>query len=170
MKRIILGFALLTLISPARAASEGHPIDQLTWMVGTWQATEGSGADSQIVTLKAWLSPNGNAIFYHVNVTYAGKTTPRYDGMYYWHPASKAFAIRQVSADGRVSEGELELVGNHAEQRTTTIGLDSSQAQIKADYTIASDHFHLVAQFKAADAKEWIPALDTVYRKTPSEK
>jgi len=48
--------------------------------------------------------------------------------------------------------------------------LDGSKTQIKASYSIESDQFRMVAQFKSADTKDCIPALDTIYRKTAAEQ
>jgi|SRR5215470_18301670 len=112
---IVLALTLSCSAQPGAAAGN-QPIEQLKWMPGTWLATESSGADAETVILKAWLAPNGKAIFYHVDVQHAGKTTPRYDGMYYWHPGAQSFAIRQVSIDGRIAEGQLVQDGNHAVQ------------------------------------------------------
>lgn len=167
----MLAVCLITssMLVPAFAAdaAQPRPIDQMKWMVGSWEAQEGSGADVVTVMLKAWLSPNGQAIFYHVDVVDGQKVTPRYDGMYYWHPVNKSIVLRQVAITGGASEGEYVQNGDHATQKIRLLNPDGTTSFIDADLTISSDKFHFVGKFKAAEGKDWIPAVDVTYHRVP---
>ncbi len=120
---------------------------------------------AQTVRVKASLAPCGSAILYHVDVIDGSKVTPRYDGMYYWLPNEKKFAIRQVAITGGASEGEYVQNGDHGSQKTKLFNPDGTTSFIQAEYTIWPDKFHFVGQFKQAEDKQWIPAVDVTYRR-----
>jgi hypothetical protein len=162
---------MIATLMPAFAAdaTPSKPIDQMKWMLGAWEAQEGAGADAETVKLKAWLSPNGEAIFYQVDVVAGNKTTPRYDGMYYWQPAAKTFVMRQVSITGGASEGEYVQAGDHATQTVKLFNPDATTSFIQSEYTISADKFHLAAKFRPAEDKDWIPALQITYRRVSAE-
>ena len=169
----ILARWLITILAvmPAFAAdsTQPKPIDQLKWIIGSWEAQEGSKTDVETVKLKAWLSPNGQAIFYHVDVVDGARTTPRYDGMYYWQPVTKTIVLRQVAITGGASEGEYVQNGDRATQNVRVLNPDGTTAFINADMTIAADKFRFVGKFKAAEGKDWIPALDVTYHRVTAE-
>jgi hypothetical protein len=169
MRMLAVFLITIAMLVPTFAAdaAQPKPIDQLKWMVGSWEAQEGSGADVETVKLKAWLSPNGQAIFYHVDVVHGQKGTPRYDGMYYWDPVAKSIVLRQVAITGGASEGEYLQNGDRATQKCRVLNPDGTTSFIDADLTISSDRFHFVGKFKAGEGKDWIPAVDVTYRRVP---
>ena len=171
MRHLAIFLIMVSTLIPAIAAdtAQPKPLDQLKWMAGSWEAQEGSGADVETVKLKAWLSPNGQAIFYHVDVIDGNKVTPRYDGMYYWQPVTKSIVLRQVAITGGASEGEYVQNGDHATQKVRVLNPDGTTSFIDADMTISSDKFHFVGKFKAAEGKDWIPAVDVTYHRVPAD-
>jgi hypothetical protein len=170
MKLLTLCIIALGTLLPAIAAdTPSKPIDQMKWMIGTWDAIEGAGPDAETVRVKASLAPCGSAILYHVDVIDGSKVTPRYDGMYYWLPNEKKFAIRQVAITGGASEGEYVQSGDHGSQKTKLLNPDGTVSFIKAEYTLAPDKFRFVAQFQPAEGKDWIPAVDVTYHRVPEK-
>jgi hypothetical protein len=161
--------ATAVLSTYAADTSKPKPIDPLKWMVGSWEGQEGTGADAEIVKLKAWLAPSGNALLYHVDVVSHGKVTPRYDGMYYWLPSEKTLVIRQSAITGGVVEGEYTQNGDHAFQKERVFNPDGTTSFIEINYTISADKFRAVARFKASEKADWIPAIDVTYHRTSKD-
>jgi len=151
--------------TPAPATPLQSPIDKLHWMIGTWEGEEGAGAEKVTVRMKAWLAPSGHAVLYHVDVIHEGKTTPRYDGMYYWIAAQNTFVIRQTAITGGVVEGEFKLDGAKAVQTETVFNPDGTKSAIKIEYRIEAEKFHMNAQFRRSEDSEWIPALEMDYHR-----
>ena len=57
MRHLAICLMMIATLMPAFAAdaTPSKPIDQMKWMLGTWEAQEGAGADAETVKLKAWL-------------------------------------------------------------------------------------------------------------------
>jgi hypothetical protein len=159
-------FTLLLLCSHFAAApaqqTAPSPIDRLSFLIGTWDTTEGD----EHVRMKVWRAPSGSALLYHLDVEHGGKVTPRYDGMYYWQPVAKTFVIRQVAINGNAIEGEFNVDGNHATQTETVFNATGTTAHIVIDYTFTPDSFHAVAKFQPGGSDQWVPAIDQIYHRT----
>jgi hypothetical protein len=169
MKPLLACIAVIAFSSNLSIAQPApKSIEKLQWMVGTWEAEEGTSSDKESVRLNASLAPSGTAIQYHVDIVHANAVTPRYDGMFYWIASSKTYVIRQVSITGGVVEGEYKQDGTQASQEETVFNPDGTKSFIKAEYTISPGQFRFQAQFKASESAAWIPAIDVTYRKVDS--
>jgi len=160
-------FLLLTSLSALAQAPAAPPeepkIAELDWMVGDWQAVDKSDSGGELlIHLSARRSDNQQALLYHVTLESKGRTTPKYDGVYYWNPAEKTYKLLQVSDEGIVSEGTLQQTGNRITQLVRGVTADRS-FELKSDWEIRPREFHFVAQFRPEGKAEWTPAVDLTY-------
>ena len=141
-------------------AQEETKISDLEWMVGDWRAVDKS--DQTVVRLNVHEAENHQAIVFRVWTESKGRRTPKYNGMYYWHPQEKTYKLLQVDDKGNVAEGTYEQTGNRVVQ-LVKVASEKGDVEIRSEWEIRPKEFHFVGQFRPAGKGEWQPALDITY-------
>ncbi len=147
-----------------KAAAPGEDLKPILWMIGDWTAVE----EGLTVRLNARLAPNGQAILFHLDFEKDGTVTPKYDGMYYWHPGKRQFMVTQVSSEGNVAQGTYTQQGATADQLVEVAARNGTFA-LKSHFEIEGSRFHFMGQFRPEGKQDWAPAVDVVYTRAQGE-
>jgi hypothetical protein len=167
MKNWLLALFLLGIVSVTRAQAPtpNEHLKPLLWMVGDWQGIE-KGTDGDIkVLLSARLSRNSQAVLYHVQFEKGGKISPKYEGMYYWHPGKNSIAMTQINEQANLGEGTYTPTGENEGDQFVQVMTGKTSFELKAHYTVEKESFRFVGQFRPAGKADWIPAVDVVYKR-----
>jgi hypothetical protein len=159
----------ISSIGLAQTPAPNEHLKPIVWMAGNWEGIEkGTNGDLKVL-LSAKLSPNGQALLFHVDLEKDGKKRPKYEGMYYWHPGKNEIVITQINEQANLAEGTYTPVGNSEADQYVKVMTGETNFELKSHYVVEKDSLHFVGQFRPAGKTDWIPAVDVFYRRVAAD-